>query len=93
MFKIVSTTRQQDTMNIFSQLPNDLIMRIIRETKSSVHFKKEHETKMKVVLEELMCSGYYVWWCDYNYTVGKKGYEHRTQEWMTPWGGYEDDDY
>jgi len=80
-------------MNIFSQLPNDLIMRIIRETKSSVHFKKEHETKMKVVLEELMCSGYYVWWCDYNYTVGKKGYEHRTQEWMTPWGGYEDDDY
>lgn len=30
-------------MSIFSQLPNDLIMRIIRETKSSIDFKEEHE--------------------------------------------------
>jgi hypothetical protein len=29
-------------MSIFSQLPNQLIMRIIRETKSSLHFKEEH---------------------------------------------------
>ena len=29
-------------MSIFSQLPNQLIMRIIRETKSSIDFKEEH---------------------------------------------------
>jgi hypothetical protein len=31
--------------SIFSQLPNDLIMMIIRQTKTSLDFKEEHEDK------------------------------------------------
>ena len=79
--------------SIFSQLPNNLIMKIILDTKSSIHYKKEHETKMKAVIDELCSEGYVEWWCDYNYNVGKKGYEHRQEEWMVPWGETEPMEY
>jgi len=46
-------------MSIFSQLPNDLIMRIIRETKSSINFKEDHEDKFKRCLHDVMYVNYY----------------------------------
>tara|TARA_R110002033_G_scaffold51842_2_gene98826 strand:- start:390 stop:737 length:348 start_codon:yes stop_codon:yes gene_type:complete len=46
-------------MSIFSQLPNQLIMRIIRETKSAIHFKEDHEDKFKRCLHDVMYVNYY----------------------------------
>ena len=49
-------------MSIFSQLPNNLIMKIIRDTKSSVDFRREHEDNfcqcwlaIKEIGEECIC--------------------------------------
>ena len=41
-------------MSIFSQLPNDLIMRIIRETKTSLDFKEDHERKWTNITYDIM---------------------------------------
>jgi hypothetical protein len=36
--------------SIFSQLPNDIIMKIIRETKSSLDYKRDHEDEWCVIM-------------------------------------------
>ena len=59
--------------SIFADLPNDLIMRIIRETKSSLDFKYEHSCKGKGVLLQIEYIGEIY---DVNHEKEGEEYEH-----------------
>ena len=63
--------------SIFSNLPNHLIMNIIKMTDDA---KKVHKDKFKEVLNELE-DEVMDYWINYNHAAGKRGYEDR-EEWI-----------
>jgi type II restriction/modification system DNA methylase subunit YeeA len=67
--------------SIFSGLPNDIIMKIIRETKSSVDYKQDHKEIFNNVIVEELEDEVMEFWINYNWLVGRPGYEDR-EEWV-----------
>jgi len=70
---------------------NDQLKKEIELLKEKLGKKEHQDTLNKLIIE--LSDVYEEWWTDYNYTVGKKGYEHRQEEWMVPWGETEPMEY
>ena len=66
--------------SIFTEQPSDIIMKIIRETKSSLDYKQDHKELFNNVIVEELEDEVMEFWMNYNYKAGKPGYEDR-EEW------------